>query len=1199
MAEVKQERDRAWPGVKGNTVQTQFIQHVEEIRQVHSARPRKRRSRYVWVHIGGLRVKLYCDTGSRLTIIPPELYREEMGKVVAAKCHLRAWGSDKYLDTKGMFQTTIKVAGGASKVTWVYVVGGTKPEPLLGDEDAEDLGVISFHPEGRQEAEIRNISVPDRLREAGIKVDTEKRVMYKIPEAGRKEAEHIVHEYTGSVFTDRIGAMKVPPIILQYEKGFRPTQPPRYPVPYHYQGRLATHLKQLTKEGVIEDVHPAEPIDCTLNLSISEKKTKGSIRMNIDARPLNKGAKHTKYHVPLPQEVRHQLEGARVFSELDMGNAFHQVPLHNSSTCVFQSHMGLHRMKRLFFGPTNSTGIFHHEVSKAFAGVGGCITIHDNILVFGKDVEEHNTSLKATLARAKDIGVTMKLAKTTICATEVKWFGRVYSGSGVSADPDKIQHIIQAGRPDSVEDVRSLLQAAAYNARFSFDHKGTESYEEVTSPLREMLGKGAKFNWTRERERSFQVLLKMMNDKAYLAPYNPTRKTHLVTDASPVGISASIYQEDERGQWLPVDHMTRALSPQEQRWRSQIDWESLAKSWGMMMFRHYLVGNKFTSWGDHQPLIPLYNDLTRPAPVRISKHRSKIIDLTFVDKYLPGKQMPADYNSRHPQPIEHFSQQEREDHMVDDGEDVQIMRVIMADLPPALTAEMIRKAVKEDKVYRDLKESVRSGNKSTDPRLGPYMSVFPELAVIKGLVTRGERIVIPEGRVAGEEATLREWVVDLGHSAHQGVDATKRLLRLRLWFPGMDHEVERIVGGCLPCQASVPHHNRDPLKPSTAPTEPWDKLYCDHWGPTRDKKHILVLVDALTRYPEAVVVHGTGAEDNIHAFSEIFSRHGFPSRIHSDNGAPFNGTDSHLLQQYFRDKGVAHIPNYSAEDPEATGMVEAFMKHLKKIFHTAEVAYEDPYLKLNDYLLLHRATPHPTTKKSPAELLFNRKFVTTLPDIRHNPAAGREDIIEARDNDRQEKERMRNTKDNKATVKDHAILIGDKVLMRRKTTKHTSGYDPEAYTVTGVYGTQVEAERDGVKKVRDSQKWKKVTILQPRSYGRGASQVQQSTYQEDPDIGAGAGGHPGEEAGQDGQAQEEGAAAAGQQAEGAGGQVGADADPGQGLYQDRPDIRARLRRHPDIIQADTPANRPARTRKQPSVYQSEVRPVNQRRRGRK
>ena len=55
------------------------------------------------------------------------------------------------------------------------------------------------------------------------------------------------------------------------------------------------------------------------------------------------------------------------------------------------------------------------------------------------------------------------------------------------------------------------------------------------------------------------------------------------------------------------------------------------------------------------------------------------------------------------------------------------------------------------------------------------------------------------------------------------------------------------------------------------------------------------------------------------------------------------------------------------------------MKHLKNIFHTSDITHEDPYLKLNDYFLLHRATPHPTTKKYPAELLFNRKFYTTLP----------------------------------------------------------------------------------------------------------------------------------------------------------------------------------------------------------------------------
>ena len=50
---------------------------------------------------------------------------------------------------------------------------------------------------------------------------------------------------------------------------------------------------------------------------------------------------------------------------------------------------------------------------------------------------------------------------------------------------------------------------------------------------------------------------------------------------------------------------------------------------------------------------------------------------------------------------------------------------------------MIRQAVETDRIYQDLKEAIRSGIKSTDHRLSPYMSLWTELAVIKGLVARG------------------------------------------------------------------------------------------------------------------------------------------------------------------------------------------------------------------------------------------------------------------------------------------------------------------------------------------------------------------------------------------------------------------------------------------------------------------------------
>ena len=307
---------------------------------------------------------------------------------------------------------------------------------------------------------------------------------------------------------------------------------------------------------IIEDVAPSEPIDCMLNVVISEKKVAGDIRMNIDARPLNVGAKHTMYHVTTPQEVRHLLDGATVFSEMDMGNGYHQVPLATESQVVFCTHKGLHRMKRLFFGPKNSSGIFHHKVRKAFTGIDGCITIHDNILLYGRNGEEHNRNLRATLQRAKEKGITFKLSKSTFCAPEVTWFGRVFSAAGVSADPEKIQTITGAGRLENI-DVKSLLQAAAYNAKIAYDHQEAKSYEyeEVTAPLRELLMKEATFSWDDRREESFLKLM-MMNDKSILTPFIIGRPTQLVTDASPHGISASLYQEDDSRRWLPIDHIS-------------------------------------------------------------------------------------------------------------------------------------------------------------------------------------------------------------------------------------------------------------------------------------------------------------------------------------------------------------------------------------------------------------------------------------------------------------------------------------------------------------------------------------------------------------------------------------------------------------------------------------------------------------------
>ena len=101
------------------------------------------------------------------------------------------------------------------------------------------------------------------------------------------------------------------------------------------------------------------------------------------------------------------------------------------------------------------------------------------------------------------------------------------------------------------------------------------------------------------------------------------------------------------------------------------------------------------------------------------------------------------------------------------------------------------------------------------------------------------------------------------------------------------------------------------------------------------------MVDKLTTYLEVMVVRGTSGEANKAAF-KVFARNGNPVEVCSDNGPPFNGNDAHILQEYLRQESIYHTPDKSPYGPEANGIAESFMKHMKKSWHAAIIAMKDP-----------------------------------------------------------------------------------------------------------------------------------------------------------------------------------------------------------------------------------------------------------------
>ena len=359
--------------------------------------------------------------------------------------------------------------------------------------------------------------------------------------------------------------------------------------------------------------------------------------------------------------------------------------------------------------------------------------------------------------------------------------------------------------------------ACQFNAKFSFDSTPGNSYEDINFPLRKLLMKDAKFKWDEEEEEAYKMLINKMNDPATLQAYDLTRPTHVAADSSEYGMQGSIYQESSKDEWVPIDHTSRALTPTEQNY-SPIERESLAQSWTLEQFRFYLVGAVFTTWTDHEPLLPIYNNRGRSTSKRISQHRDKVQDLEYEMKHMPGKNMPCDYGSRHPQPIGHLTLEEQNALGFDNGQEVYIRRIYkQGGGADALLDDDIRAAATADREYQSTIQLLQKGK--NPPKHSPYARIWDELCEVDGIIYKGNKKVIPNAKPHPQKDNARNTALEIAHDGHPGMSSMKRFAREHMWYPGLDTDIEECVSTCLPCQAATATNQRDPLVPTEPPAE--------------------------------------------------------------------------------------------------------------------------------------------------------------------------------------------------------------------------------------------------------------------------------------------------------------------------------------------------------------------------------------------
>ena len=127
--------------------------------------------------------------------------------------------------------------------------------------------------------------------------------------------------------------------------------------------------------------------------------------------------------------------------------------------------------------------------------------------------------------------------------------------------------------------------------------------------------------------------------------------------------------------------------------------------------------------------------------------------------------------------------------------------------------------------------------------------------------------------------------------AHQGFDRTYQRLKQKYWWPSMAKDVKTYIQCCDTCQRTKCqyHISKTPLQPLPT-TERFQRIHMDFLGPlpttTQGHKHILLIVDAFTKWPEAFPLKSAQASDVARIFyDKIICRYGAPSSILTDQGS--------------------------------------------------------------------------------------------------------------------------------------------------------------------------------------------------------------------------------------------------------------------------------------------------------------------------
>jgi len=286
---------------------------------------------------------------------------------------------------------------------------------------------------------------------------------------------------------------------------------------------------------------------------IFAKKKDGGLRFCVDYRALNLRTVKNQYPLPLISELLDRVRGARIFTKLDLRNAYHLIRIKQGDEyqTAFHTRYGQSKYRVMTFGLTNALATIQAYIDDWLWPYIDNFTVCylEDILIYSTNEDDHEDHVRKVLERLWEFGLYCKAEKCQFGLSEVAFLGFIINSEGVGMESDRISTIEDWPTPKSVRDVQVLLGFTNFYRRF------IRKYAKVMTPILDLLKTtgSPRWEWMRDAELAFRKLKKAFAEALIHQHFDPTKPIILQTDASGFPIAGILNQYDGFGTHRPVN----------------------------------------------------------------------------------------------------------------------------------------------------------------------------------------------------------------------------------------------------------------------------------------------------------------------------------------------------------------------------------------------------------------------------------------------------------------------------------------------------------------------------------------------------------------------------------------------------------------------------------------------------------------------